>query len=322
MGAAAKLCNYRSDEEGEVIMRAVTKGAVEARDRTLAHRNWFSQRSLKDLIDSLQDWEVEQLNENDFQRSHGQQVAALAKVPRVSNDRFGQQSEPGRINAIGWNTGERRTGGSWYNGQRRSSFRGGSQGRVRFHSSNSNNPGNSRCWRCGSIFHTEADCRAKHKVCNQCGKLGHIARVCRDPKSGFDKQTRAQKRNWRNTVNEATGTAAKVQKLDEVRELEQQVFSKPSDSVDAQVGQISYQKNDKYSGSHFARSYDRSENDAIISAKVAGTEVSFFIDSGARVNTITRHSFDKILESEIFFRQALKSICLKCRHSSDSSIFG
>lgn len=228
VGAAAKLCNYRSDEENEAIMRTVTKGAVDARVRTLAHRNWFSQRSLKELIDSVRDWEVEQSNENDFRRSHGQRVASAAAVSVESNDRFGQQSVPKIVNAVNWNSGDRRAEGSWYNGERRSNSRGGlgggSRGRGASRPFNQSSPAQSRCWRCGSIFHTENDCRAKHKACNSCGKLGHISRVCRDPKPGFDKQTRAQKRNWSNAVNDASVTAAKVQKLDEVRDSEQQVM--------------------------------------------------------------------------------------------------
>lgn len=39
------------------------------------------------------------------------------------------------------------------------------------------------------------------------------------------------------------------------------------------------------------------EGDAVITGKVAGVKVRFFIDSGAQVNTITRTSFEKILLS-------------------------
>lgn len=207
-------------------MRTVTKGATDSRVRTLAHRNWVSQRSLKDLIDAVRDWEVEQSNENDFQRS--QRVATIAAVAQGPNDRFKPPNEFKMRNAVQWHSDSRRTG--WHNEERRSNFRSGSRGRGGFRQVNPNSQSNSRCCRCGSIYHMEAECRMKHKVCNSCGKLGHISRVCRDP-SMFNKQTRAQKRNWSNTVNNATASTAKIHKLDEALNPEEQVMQTSNDTT-------------------------------------------------------------------------------------------
>jgi len=38
---------------------------------------------------------------------------------------------------------------------------------------------NSGCSCCGAKSHTKADCKLNDKVCNLCGKTGHIAQVCR-----------------------------------------------------------------------------------------------------------------------------------------------
>lgn len=55
--------------------------------------------------------------------------------------------------------------------------------------------------------------------------------------------------------------------------------------------------------------------DAIISAKVAGVEVQFIIDSGAQVNTVTKKSFNEIMASE-----TTSSKILTLRYSSDKPL--
>ena len=41
----------------------------------------------------------------------------------------------------------------------------------------------SQCYRCGGSTHESAECYFRYKTCRQCGKLGHIQRVCRLGKS-------------------------------------------------------------------------------------------------------------------------------------------
>ena len=41
----------------------------------------------------------------------------------------------------------------------------------------------SQCYRCGGSTHESAECYFRYKTCRQCGKLGHIQRVCRSGKS-------------------------------------------------------------------------------------------------------------------------------------------
>ena len=51
--------------------------------------------------------------------------------------------------------------------------------------------GYAKCYRCGGGKHTPQDCHFKEADCNNCGKTGHLARVCRSkPKQGGQRQPR------------------------------------------------------------------------------------------------------------------------------------
>ena len=39
-----------------------------------------------------------------------------------------------------------------------------------------------QCFGCGSTNHLKADCPARNQTCNNCGKVGHFAKVCKAPK--------------------------------------------------------------------------------------------------------------------------------------------
>ena len=41
-----------------------------------------------------------------------------------------------------------------------------------------------QCYRCGKKDHPSNRCRFLHSVCNNCGKVGHIQRVCKSPQQG------------------------------------------------------------------------------------------------------------------------------------------
>lgn len=51
---------------------------------------------------------------------------------------------------------------------------------------------NNKCKRCGKDNHSDDDCWFKVKICNTCGKKGHISRVCR--KSNNDRKTKSGNR--------------------------------------------------------------------------------------------------------------------------------
>ena len=108
------------------------------------------------------------LEEEERRKANNSVVAAFHQVPigQGSNGRGFQSpiGNPGR-------------------GRGRGSGRGGrnvSQGGERQAS-----PGPQACSGCGG-YHQRSECRHKEAVCHNCGKIGHIAKVCRgDPKASL-----------------------------------------------------------------------------------------------------------------------------------------
>ncbi|XP_055543830.1 uncharacterized protein LOC129729340 [Wyeomyia smithii] len=252
VASAAKLCNYGPDEEMEVVVRVIVKGARDAAVRKLAHRNLVKKGTIKDLIDLVRDHEIEQSNEDEFQRAHGYSGRLVAAVAT--------QHYPPQQN---W-----RNRGVFRNrGAIRGAHRGG------FYQGNFQNQAKGNCWRCGGIYHRPSDCSAMNKDCRACGQIGHLERMCSNP-------LRQLKRPFQ--IEEATSekTVAAIEGV------------KDEHAVDAKkIRRIS----SEFVGSeiNFAN-----ENAAFIEAKVAGIKVTFLIDSGAQINTITKFSFDEILANE------------------------
>lgn len=171
VGSAAKMCNYKEDEEMEAMVRVLTKGASDSRIRVLAYRNWIKQGSLKDLIDLVRDRELEKVNEDEYQRNHVNNTAVtIAAVERKPQEMPDMSYGNNRFNFRGNNRfgGQRSFRGAHNRGRAigRPSFSGQKYGTVK------------NCWRCGSIFHFPQQCHAMGKVCRCCGEIGHIERVC------------------------------------------------------------------------------------------------------------------------------------------------
>lgn len=175
VSTAAKLCNYTDDEEMEAVVRVITKGALDSRVRVLAHRNWVKQGSMKDLIDLVRDRELEKANEEEFQRNHGK--VEVAKVAAISQQPYGTpwQSQ-GNFRPNLRFGGQRSVRGFGRGGGR--GFGRGRSAVSRNHIRNYESGSVNNCWRCGSIFHHPYQCPGMQKVCHNCGRMGHIARIC------------------------------------------------------------------------------------------------------------------------------------------------
>lgn len=163
VGAAAKLCGYKNDEEMEAIVRTIVKGTTDSRVRVLAHRNWVNQGDMNSLIAMVSDREMEIFNEEEYQKLNRQSCAPIAAVR--------EHSEPG--------TSSRRGFGS--------KFRGIQRSRGTFRRGHAQSQGSSRnaCWRCASMYHEPSACPNLDKVCHNCKRRGHLARSCSNvPKFG------------------------------------------------------------------------------------------------------------------------------------------
>lgn len=156
VAAAAKLCDYKGDEEMEAIARTLVKGSSDKRVRVLAHRNWVNQGDMNSLIALVRDREMEVSNEEEYQKLNRHNTAAVAMV---SQDSVRQS--------------QFRRGAT-------TRFRGNQRGKAIYQRAQSHHQGSSRssCWRCASMYHGPAECPNLDKVCHNCNRRGHLARTC------------------------------------------------------------------------------------------------------------------------------------------------
>lgn len=157
VAAAAKLCDYKPDEEMEAIVRTIVRGTTDSRVRVLAHRNWVNEGDMNSLIALVRDREMEISNEEEYQklnRPTSSTIAAVSQAPRMQFRR-GSGTRP----------------------------RGSYRGRGTFRQSHTPMQGPSRksCWRCASIYHEPSDCPNQNTVCHNCNHRGHLARRCTFP---------------------------------------------------------------------------------------------------------------------------------------------
>lgn len=89
VAAYANMCGYdKDDDEMEAVARTVIKSSTDKRVRTLAHRNWVKQGSLKDLIELVRDYETELSNEKEFQKMRKPQgTASGAEITSNADER-------------------------------------------------------------------------------------------------------------------------------------------------------------------------------------------------------------------------------------------
>lgn len=155
VAAAAKLCDYKNDEEMEAVVRTIVRGTTDSRVRILAHRNWVNQGDMNSLIAMVRDREMELFHEEEYQKLN-KQTSTIAVVSQAAAPRFqfrrGMVSRPRNMH------------------QGRGTFR---QGQSRMQGSQRNT-----CWRCASIYHDPSVCPSLDKVCHNCNRRGHLARSC------------------------------------------------------------------------------------------------------------------------------------------------
>ncbi|XP_062557569.1 uncharacterized protein LOC134222440 [Armigeres subalbatus] len=269
VAASSKLCNYKTDEEFEAISRTVTRGSTDSRVRTLAYRVLTDGGSINELIDQVRIREVELENEEDYRRLHHQRtatVAAISRQPSEGNYRRGQFDSARR-----------------YSSNRGGGRDGSNRGPIR------NSRHSQACWRCWSAYHSPEDCFHRDKVCRNCDRRGHIARACQQVKQ------ETQKRRWTGEESDLPSKVAAVQKVEDDKEQTQVVCLPPEEKENTPEVKTPDKKISEIDKVDTCVSDDST---AYVAAYVAGVKVTFFIDSGAQVNTITQESFDEILQDE------------------------
>ncbi|XP_032879397.1 uncharacterized protein K02A2.6-like [Amblyraja radiata] len=133
-----------------------------------------------------------------------------------------------------------------------------------------------RCVRCGKTTHHQKDCWFKDKICNGCGKVGHIIRACRSKKPGRSEHYRAR----------TLGAEAKL--VHEVRESS--VSSSCSDS-DLEAREVSCLKIKAVQNS--------TELDTMwVMLTISGVSLKLELDTGSALTVINEKDYYRYFSQE------------------------
>ena len=124
------------------------------------------------------------------------------------------------------------------------------------------------CYRYGNLQHTAMACPHKDKHCNACGKVRHLARVCRSRNSGPQKQKKTKQRS-------------RATHFVEANEVEEASQSSEDDFFEADFFEADFFE----AGIHSVAGGARYEK-LVTSLKLDGINVKFKVDTGAELSTI------------------------------------
>lgn len=221
VGSTARLCEFDEGKEFEEVVATVAEHARNRDVRTTALKMLSRKASFTDLVDKIREIEAIRLNEEFVMQKHGKQTQALIAPVRSSpNWDSGRQQRTmeyydsrGSMHPRGYPS--RR--GSWRAPRGRQSYIRGSLGGGPHVSPQSGE----RCWRCYSVYHSANNCTVKDKICNGCGRVGHIQRACRSRET--------YKRPAQEYLEAPSTKIAFVEKTEEAKEEEEEKVSENTD---------------------------------------------------------------------------------------------
>lgn len=172
--AVAKLCEYGEEQLVENVADVLQLHAINVKVREAGRKVSRKGGTLVDLMDKIRAYEIEQLNEAIFAKTH------LPNQPNIAAVSHGSQYG-GAHQFRGQPFVENRFGMKF----------GGERGRSTFKRRGNDNNQRVQCWRCTSYYHSPSTCHALEKVCRKCHAKGHIERACRENPRAFPLKRRA-----------------------------------------------------------------------------------------------------------------------------------
>lgn len=219
VGSTARLCNFDEEKEFEEIVSTVAEHARSRDVRTTALKMLSRKCTFIDLVDKVREIETIRLNEEYVMRRNGNSNPALvAPVNSVSSwdpsrqQRYSNNFAPRGARGRGFQRGNTGSRGTWRSNRGRPAYSGGY---PQSQPSRSGPSRGERCWRCGGVYHDADDCNCIDKICDKCGEVGHIKRVCTNPGT--------RKRPTSDTSDGVPGKIAAVEKPEEELKEEQPV---------------------------------------------------------------------------------------------------
>ncbi|KAL1402186.1 hypothetical protein pipiens_019839, partial [Culex pipiens pipiens] len=329
VGSIARLCEYDKDKEFEEIVGAVAEHARDKEVRSAALKLLSRKGSVSELIDKVREIEAIRLNEEYVMLKRGNvesaQVAAVESGRWAGNqqqryynpDGYGYQQERWQRSGHPYSRGNPyQRGHSYQRGhpyQRGQSYqkgnssqRGQSSGRRGGQSPRYAAPPKAPdckveaqearkdcCWRCGGQFHSPDDCTSIDKICDKCGRRGHIQRAC----------VVGGKRSAAEGLGNDSREVAAVEKEDERVEssIDANCMADPRDTQVVGTAKVVTHDDQSVVKEQFATSTLQAERTVeqmsagFIEAQIAGLRCVFLIDSGAQVNTVTAEIFAKLI---------------------------
>ncbi|XP_055604497.1 uncharacterized protein LOC129752751 [Uranotaenia lowii] len=289
---AAKVCDFDENRLVESVTDVIQFHATNAKVREVARKILRKGGSYIDLLDKVRSIEVEKMHESIYATHSNQvkqvEVAAITQQPQRSgfgNNRGGYRGgyrggfryNRGGIRSTQPNPGHslnnRIDGNNGY--MRTLNFQRSAYNRTNW-SSPETSQGfmlNHACWRCTSKFHEAHECSARFKVCRSCNEEGHLERVCPGSSS-----------TSRSDFNKSGGPQSKIPKIAAVSMYEDEKIVEDN-NVGSRVGSVGC--------------FALEKTDEIITGYIAGVPISFLIDSGAEVNTISDSNFKFLMNHSI-----------------------